>query len=108
MKKFSYISLALAAMSLFSCQTDGPENEKLSVTTAEVTEITENSATSGGNVLSDGGKVITSRGVVWSTDPEPDYNDFRTEDGKGLGEFVSVLTDLEPGNVYPKFRRIFS
>jgi uncharacterized protein (TIGR02145 family) len=61
------------------------------VMTAEITGITSISATSGGNVTEDGGAPVTARGVVWSTSPNPtlEVNDGFTEDGEGLGEFVS-------------------
>src|SRR4030043_1311730 len=37
------------------------------VTTASITEITSTSAKCGGNVISDGGAMVTARGVCWST-----------------------------------------
>jgi uncharacterized protein (TIGR02145 family) len=52
-------------------------------------------AISGGEVLSDGGSTVTSRGVVWSTTPNPTINLItKTVDGSGLGAFVSNITGL--------------
>ncbi len=41
------------------------------VTTAAVTSITDNSATSGGEVTGTGGLTVTARGVCWSTNQNP-------------------------------------
>ena len=42
------------------------------MTTATVTNITDDSATSGGTITSDGGAAVTAYGVCWSkTDPTP-------------------------------------
>ena len=46
-----------------------------SVSTASVTNITDNSATSGGYIFSDGGFPVTARGVCWSTSPNPTISD---------------------------------
>jgi len=72
------------------------------VTTAEVVDLTSNSATSGGNVLEDGGGAITARGVVWATFPNPSITDKTgiTNDGTGVGVFTSYLTGLESETKY--------
>lgn len=70
------------------------------VVTGIVTEITDSSALSGGEVTADGGAEILARGICWSTDPIPTISDSITTDGVGLGVFVSSLTELEPGTVY--------
>ncbi|MDD3194828.1 MAG: fibrobacter succinogenes major paralogous domain-containing protein [Paludibacter sp.] len=70
------------------------------VVTGIVTEITDSSALSGGEVTADGGAEILARGICWSTDPIPTISDSTTTDGVGLGVFVSSLTELEPGTVY--------
>lgn len=70
------------------------------VTTAEVSALATNSATSGGEVVSDGGASVTARGVVWATSEDPTVEDSKTEDGDDVGEFVSQLTDLNPGTTY--------
>ncbi len=73
-----------------------------SITTAEITDITANSATCGGNITSDGGAHVTSRGMVWSTsaDPTIETNTGFTIDGTGTGSFISNLTDLIPDTTY--------
>jgi uncharacterized protein (TIGR02145 family) len=71
-----------------------------SVTTAAVTNITITTATSGGNVTSDGGATITARGVCWSTGSNPTLSDPHTNDGTGTGTFVSNITGLTPNTLY--------
>ena len=73
---------------------------KPTVKTADVKEITENSATGGGDVTSDGGAPVAQRGVCWSSSPDPDINDSRTKDGSGLGIFTSSIKGLTPNTTY--------
>ena len=74
---------------------------KPTVTTVSPSEVTSSSAVSGGNVTSDGGAKVTSRGVVWSKDHNPTINfDTKTSDGSGTGKFTSAITGLEPGTTY--------
>ncbi|PWG79402.1 fibrobacter succinogenes major paralogous domain-containing protein, partial [Pararcticibacter amylolyticus] len=74
-----------------------------SITTAYASANGPTKATSGGNITDNGGAEISSRGVLWSTDPnfDPDtvvYN--RTNDGGGSGSFVSRLTGLKGNTTY--------
>ena len=52
-----------------------------SVTTADFTNITQTTATSGGNVTSDGGATVTARGVCWSISSNPTTANNHTTDG---------------------------
>lgn len=70
------------------------------VTTATMSDITANSATSGGNVTSDGGATVTGRGVCWSTSQNPTVSDDHTTDGSGTGSFTSNLANLTPSTTY--------
>jgi uncharacterized protein (TIGR02145 family) len=72
----------------------------LSVNTYSVTNITQNSATSGGNVTNDGGSTVTAKGVCWSISQNPTINDNHTVDGSGLGTFISYLTGLSENTTY--------
>ena len=70
------------------------------VTTDPISDITNSSATCGGNVTSDGGATITSRGICWSTSQNPTLADNQTTDGSGTGSFSSYLTGLTTGVIY--------
>ena len=71
----------------------------LDATTA-ASNITTTTATSGGNITSDGGAPVTLRGVCWSTNTNPTITDPKTNNGSGIGTFTSSLTGLTPGTVY--------
>jgi hypothetical protein len=70
------------------------------VTTDQVTNITTNSATSGGKVLDDGNADVNVRGVCWSINQSPTVNDDKTMDGSGIGSFTSSITSLTPNTLY--------
>jgi len=70
------------------------------VTTTAVSLITSNTASSGGNVISDGGTTVTARGVCWSTSSNPTISDGKTTDGSGTGSFTSSIIGLSPGTTY--------
>ena len=58
------------------------------------------SATSGGNIISDGGYSVTARGVCWSATPHPTIANFSTVDGTGTGTYASTLTPLASQTMY--------
>ena len=70
------------------------------VSTGSVTNITSSSATCGGNVISNGGDIITARGICWSTSQNPSLNDSHTSEGTGIGYFSSNITGLTAGTTY--------
>ena len=71
-----------------------------SVTTGEVTEITPNSATASGTVVTEGGTVLTAVGVCWSTSTDPTVEGEHTDEGVLTGDFTSALTGLERNTTY--------
>jgi hypothetical protein len=71
------------------------------LTTTTVSSITATSAITGGNINSGGGLPIQSRGVVWSTSPNPTIAlNTKTTDGTGTGIFISSLSGLSPDTTY--------
>ena len=68
--------------------------------TSQVTEIDSTSAISGGEVLTNGGIPILSRGMCWTTHPTPTIGDNFSSDGSGMGTFTSTITGLSPSTVY--------
>ncbi len=81
---------------IIGCKKENPP----SVSTSAVSEITLSSAKAGGNVMSDGGAEVTSRGVAWSKTQLPTTSNQFTSDGPGMGDFTSTLTGLEEGTSY--------
>jgi len=69
------------------------------VTTNQLSDITQNTAIGGGEVTDDGGAGVTDRGVCWSTSPNPTISGGHTTDGSGTGMFVSDLTGLPPNTL---------
>ena len=70
------------------------------LTTANVSEITQTTALSGGNISSDGGLAITARGVCWNETETPTIDHYKTVDGTGTGSFASTLNNLDPNKTY--------
>jgi uncharacterized protein (TIGR02145 family) len=70
------------------------------LTTTAITSITSITAVSGGNITTDGGGTITSRGVCWNTASGATTSNSKTTDGTGTGTFTSNLTGLTPNTTY--------
>jgi len=83
-----------------SCVKDEDDKNVPVLSTTEVTEITTNTAQSGGNIIDDGGITITVRGVCWNTNENPTIDDNKTENGTGAGSFTSSISGLEPNTTY--------
>ena len=76
-------------------------NTSPTVFTNIISQITINSADSGGYIEDNGGFAITSRGVCWSTSPDPTIAlPTKTSNGSGSGEFYSEITGLALNTKY--------
>ncbi|WP_373492748.1 LamG domain-containing protein [Aquiflexum sp.] len=95
------ISLLLLPIFL-SCKKDDPTPAPQIpvLATLAVGNISTNTASSGGNITSDGGSAITARGVCWSTTQSPTIADNKTADGTGTGNFTSDIIGLSSGTQY--------
>jgi uncharacterized protein (TIGR02145 family) len=89
------IGTAYSSQSTFTTEALAPV-----LTTADLTAITSTTATSGGNITTDGGSAVTARGVCWATTQNPTTAGSKTTDGSGSGVFTSNLTGLLPGTTY--------
>ena len=95
---------------MISISTEGLEDQTITVsgtgvslpvvTTSAVSDITTSSAVAGGNVTSDGGWQILSKGVCWSLLPNPDISHDHSTDGSGTGAFSSSISPLTPDSSY--------
>jgi len=70
------------------------------ITTNTPTSIGIDSVVVGGDILNDGGSSIVLRGVCYSTTPNPNMGNPRTEEGSGIGSFTSTLRNLSPSTTY--------
>ncbi len=71
-----------------------------SVTTAAATQVTESTATTGGDVISDGNATVTERGVVYATTANPTMENSKVIAGAGTGSYTCNLTGLQAGTTY--------
>jgi N-acetylneuraminic acid mutarotase len=95
--------LTASLITFYGCKKDPeiPINEiPPTLTTGDISIITLNTVVAGGNITSDGGSVIISRGVCWSINQFPTTADAKTVDGAGSGSFISSLTELSPRTTY--------
>lgn len=81
--------------------TTSPATTPLGVTTSIISLITQNTASSGGNVTGTGGAAIIQKGVCWSnTTSSPTISSPRTVDGSNTGTFSSSMSGLNPSTTY--------
>ena len=80
--------------------TGGGGGQLPTVTTTAASNITQSTASSGGNVTSQGSSAVEYRGVCYSTSQNPTINDELTDNGNGTGNFTSQLSGLVPGTTY--------
>ena len=90
------------------CSNDGEESSHAheitfhtpSVSTTSASGITSTTATSGGNISSDGNAPVTERGVCWNTSTNPTRTNSKTSDGTGIGNFATSITGLVKNTKY--------
>ena len=70
------------------------------LTTNDITQITQNTATTGGIITSEGGFEVAARGVCWSLNPNPKVTDSITMDAAGTGNFTSSIKNLIANTTY--------
>jgi uncharacterized protein (TIGR02145 family) len=70
------------------------------VTTSVVTSIFADRAICGGNVASDGGSIVTNRGVVYGTSSNPTTSGSVTNNGSGVGTYTSTIRGLTTLTTY--------
>jgi plastocyanin len=102
-KKMKNIYLPILIAGILSVSFGCKKSTKTSIpvlTTVAVTNITQTSATSGGDISSDGNATVVARGVCYSTSANPSITDPNTSDGTGSGQFVSNISGLTTGTLY--------
>lgn len=70
------------------------------VTTSQVTDITQTTATGGGNVTNDGNGTVTERGICWSTSHNPTTSNTHASSGTGTGTYIVSMSNLTANTTY--------
>src|SRR5688572_11178417 len=100
MKQFLTILIILATI-FSSCKKDKKEITLPQLTTAAITNLTYNTATSGGTITGDGGGTITASGICWSkTNNTPTLADSKTVGTTVSGSFTSMINNLEENTTW--------
>jgi len=81
-----------------TCQAVVPNLPTL--TTTAISGIYKDRAAGGGEITSDGGGPVTSRGICWSTSANPTTNDAKTVNGIGTGIFTGSMANLNGVTTY--------
>ena len=70
------------------------------VTTAAPGAVSYTTATGGGNVTSDNGAPVTSRGICWATNPSPTTASSSYTEAGGTGAFTGSMAGLAASTTY--------
>ena len=103
---FKLSAIVLFILLLTACEKSDENNnqdqsEQVPVlSTSEVTDITWHSSTCGGNITSEGSSAVSNRGVCWSMQQNPTFQDATSYDGTGGGSFTSYIVHLFPETKY--------
>jgi len=92
------VALFIGEVVLFTGCREDPDVPTL--TTTGVSNITWNTASTGGNIIANGGADVTSRGVCYGIASQPEITGLHTSDSEGDGSFESNLSELTPGMKY--------
>jgi N-acetylneuraminic acid mutarotase len=95
-KSLTLLFFSALITTFYSCKKD----EIPTLSTNNVSLITETTAKTGGYVTSNGGADVIARGVCWNTEHDPTIADNSTTDGTGSGTFSSYITSLTPNTTF--------
>jgi hypothetical protein len=104
MKKQYYAILLLTLVVLVGCDVSGDGASTApaspSLKTLPITNISQTTASSGGYITSDGGKMLIEKGIAWDTLPNPTIFTTRIKQEGDTEQYTSGMTDLLPSKVY--------
>ena len=87
-----YVTTTLFFLLLLSCSKDEDMTSLPIVYTTEIFDITQNALRYVGKVESDG--KILSKGICWSTSPNPSIDGNCVDNGLGIGQFIGTIKGL--------------
>ena len=70
------------------------------ITTSAPSSVGVDTVVIGGDISNDGGSSIVLRGICYSTSPNPNMGNQRTEDGSGIGSFNTIFRGLTSSTTY--------
>lgn len=95
-KYLLYILIVLIASGSLNCKKCRDHNTDGStlpiIPTKEISAITTSSASSGGDISSDDGAIVTERGICWNTRWAPTNLNDHTSNGTGIDLFTSSIS----------------
>jgi uncharacterized protein (TIGR02145 family) len=98
MKKPGILIMVLfTILFIWACKKEG---KKPTLTTNEISDIAQKTATCGGNISSDGGSTVNIQGVCWNTAENPTTEDHTTISGMVTALYTCFLTGLVPNTTY--------
>src|SRR5687768_16441736 len=105
-KKYAWLLPAITLIVVVACKkkkNEGPPPVIPTLSTTAVSNITTNSAVSGGTITSDGGDAITASGICYSKTIQLSTladSDDTTKGTVGSGSFTAALRNLQPSVTY--------
>jgi starch-binding outer membrane protein SusE/F len=100
MKKLKRLITFIVFVSLITIVHSCKKEKVPTLTTSSITNITGTAATGGGTITDEGSGTVIARGVCWSTGITPTILDNKSQDGGGVGTFISNSTGLEGATPY--------
>ena len=99
---FILIMVTLGLLSVTGCKKteNTPPLTLATVTTDVATDVTDTTATLGGNVTQEGGSTVTARGLAVNLEHNPTINDGVIDFGSGKGAFSSGIQGFNKNTTY--------
>ena len=99
MKQFIKYTICILLIVVYGCKKE-EHNSVPTLSTVEISVITDSSCNSGGIIKSKGTSEILNKGVCWNTMSKPTIENNITNDGGGKEIFNSKITGLSPNTKY--------
>lgn len=96
---FSIVSIFIGLIMMFSVSCKKNKNLP-TITTASISDVTISEATTGGEIIEDGGKDITIQGICWALTKNPTIENNTIEDNLGTDIFTINMIELTANTTY--------
>jgi hypothetical protein len=93
--------VSLFFFSSIACKKENNENKTIpTVVIVSISDITSSSAKITTKVTSEGGGTVSGTGICWGISINPDLSNNVSNVGGGLGQFISIPTQLDANTTY--------